>query len=87
MFILDILTNLRMLILKTGIFVNQYLRHNLGYKNTISRLSQVYFSSFNISTNIIAIIFCHYVQFTFSQGVATKGVLSENLFLEILQNS
>ena len=84
---LDILTNLRMLILNKGIFVNQYLRHNLGYKNMISRLSQVYFSSFNISTDTIAIIFCHYVKFTFSQEVATRGVLSEKLFLEILENS
>ena len=40
------------------ILVNQYLRHNLGYKQKIQaiRRNQVYFSSSNVSTDTAVIV-------------------------------
>ena len=42
---------------KSNLVVNQYLRHNLGYKQKIQaiRRNQVYFSSSNVSTNTTVI--------------------------------
>ena len=44
--------------LTPSISVNQYLRHNLGYKQKIQaiRCNQAYFSSSNVSTDATVIV-------------------------------
>ena len=64
------------------ISVNQYLHHNLGYKQKIQviRRSQVYFSSSNVSTDTTVIVKDYMLseKFTFCFKITIKWNLTKS---------
>ena len=62
--------------------VNQYLRHNLGYKQKIQviRRNQVYFSSSNVSTDTTVIVKDYMLseKFTFCFKITIKWNLTKS---------